>query len=360
VIKYLKKILCFLLIAATFSVLAIPTQKVDASWNASNIISNNEFTAKNTMTEAEIQAFLVSKGNYLANYTVPAARYVEWKGVNYYENPLIGPFGGEVNATGWRASRVIYNVSQWYNINPQVILATIQKESSLVTTSPAYYGLVQWAMGYAYTDGGIRNVCNSGTNNNPTGSCAGFAMQIDWGGGMLGVWANKGGHYNFPVGSTKSICFTYGSTSCSNTYISNAATSVLYAYTPYFHGNQNFSYFYNFWFNYANYLQSVITFSEFTTSNKAPARGEDVTVSFKLKNNLSESVTMSAVGAVGRLVSPYSNYNRDFGWQGPVTFAAGEQKAFTFTRTIREKNNHYAWAAFNYQGSYVQYNNWGN
>jgi hypothetical protein len=71
---------------------------------------------------------------------------------------------------------------------------------------------------------------------------------------------------------------------------------------------------------------SVITFSDFTTSNKTPARGEDVMASFKLKNNLSNSITIDAVGAVGRIDSPYTGPNRDFGWQGPVTFAAGEAK----------------------------------
>lgn len=96
------------------------------------------------------------------------------------------------------------------------------------------------------------------------------------------------------------------------------------------------------------------------TPNPAPAMGEDVAVKFKLKNNLGVPVTLNAVGVVGRYDNPYSGTNRDFGWVGPITFAANEEKSFTgFTSNVSQLKDFYAWVAINYKGSYIHYNNWG-
>ncbi len=221
-------------------------QKAKAGLDNSSVISDSRFTASGTMSEQDIQWFLTSKGSYLANYTVPAERDVAWHGVNYHESPWIGPVGSEVNSTGWSAAHLIYQVSQWYGINPQVLLATIQKESSLITNSnPPYYGLVQWSMGYAYTEGGILNVCRTATNHNPTGSCAGFAMQMDWAGGGLKswmTWANnkdsRAGQYY--TGNTVAI-------DGQSVYLGNGATAALYRYTP--HIQTSFYNLFNLWFS---------------------------------------------------------------------------------------------------------------
>lgn len=228
-----------------FLVFLLP-QKTKAGLDNSNVISDSRFTASGTMSEQDIQWFLVSKGSYLANYTVPAERDVVWHGVSYHESPWVGPVGSEVNATGWSAARVIYQVSQWYGINPQVLLATLQKESSLVTNAnPPYYGLVQWAMGYAYTEGGILNVCRTATNHNPSGSCAGFAMQMDWASGGLKswmTWANnkdsRAGQYY--TGNTLSI-------DGQSVYLGNGATAALYRYTP--HIQTSFYNLFSLWFS---------------------------------------------------------------------------------------------------------------
>lgn len=219
------------LVTLVFSFFVFSQPQEAKAFDNSRVIDDSRFSDNGTMSEEQIQTFLSSKGSYLTTYTVPAERDVVWQGVTYHESPWIGPAGQEFNATGWSAAHVIYQVSQWYGINPQVLLATLQKESSLVTnSSPAYYGLVQWSMGYAYTEGGIRNVCNTGTNHNPTGSCAGFAMQMDWGGGGLKSWMNlansrSSGAYQYWTGNTISIDGQW-------IYLSNGATAALYRYTP--------------------------------------------------------------------------------------------------------------------------------
>ena len=69
-----------------------------------NIISDHEFTNANAMTQQEIQKFLESKGSCLATYKVD----------------------------GKSAAQIIYEECQAKKISPKVMLATIQRETSLV------------------------------------------------------------------------------------------------------------------------------------------------------------------------------------------------------------------------------------
>ncbi len=96
------------------------------------------------------------------------------------------------------------------------------------------------------------------------------------------------------------------------------------------------------------------------TPNPSPALGEDVIVKFKLKNNRDVPMTLDAIGVVGRYGNPYSGPNRDFGWVGPETFAANEEKSYTtFASNVTDLQTFYAWVALRYQGTYVHYNSWG-
>lgn len=102
------------------------------------------------------------------------------------------------------------------------------------------------------------------------------------------------------------------------------------------------------------------TLSYLELPNTSPALGEDVAVKFKLKNNLGAAITMDAVGVVGRFDSPFTGPNKDLGWAGSITFAAGEEKSFTtFTTNISQLNNYYVWPALYFNGGWYHYNNWG-
>lgn len=102
------------------------------------------------------------------------------------------------------------------------------------------------------------------------------------------------------------------------------------------------------------------TLSYLETPNQSPALGEDVVIKFKLKNNLSTSITINAVGVVGRYDNPYNGTNRDFGWVGPESFTPGEEKSYTsFVSNVSDLKNFYAWVAIYYQNNYYHYNNWG-
>lgn len=94
--------------------------------------------------------------------------------------------------------------------------------------------------------------------------------------------------------------------------------------------------------------------------NLTPALGEDISIKFKIRNNLNVPMRLDAVGIVGRYGNPYTGANRDFGWVGPEQFAAGEEKSYTtFTSNVKELSTFYTWVALRYGEKYIHYNNWG-
>ena len=215
----------------------------EAALNNSYIIPDSTFSNAGSMSEAQIQSFLVSHGSYLANYTIPAGHSETYNGTSYYEGTWVGPIGSEVDATNWSTAHLIYMDAQWYGINPQVLLTTLQKESSLVTNGSPWYGYVMWAMGYAYTESGINAACGTSTNHNPSGSCAGFAMQMDWAAGGLAYWQGLANAQN------KSTQYWTGNTITIDgisVYLGNGATAALYRYTP--HIQTNFYNIFTLWF----------------------------------------------------------------------------------------------------------------
>jgi hypothetical protein len=242
-----------------------------ATYNASYIMPDSVFVNSGSMTEQQIQSFLVSQGSYLANYTIPAAHNetYDFNGdgnlETYWAGTEIGPVGHEVDSTGWTASHLIYEVSQWYGINPQVILVTLEKEQSLITMSGYETYGNDWAMGYAYTDSGIVAACGTSTNNNPTGSCAGLAMQIDWGAGSLMF------NYNGSADKNPSVSpYWEGNTITidgSSIYIGNNSTASLYRYTPHNTYGGNFRTYFNDWFTNIDYTNIVPVYRFYDVQN---------------------------------------------------------------------------------------------
>ncbi len=310
-----KGVMALLLTTLGFLFIIGHPQKTFAALDNSNVISDNRFVASGTMSEQDIQNFLSSHGSYLATYTVPAARYETWQGTSYYENPWIGPIGNEVNATGWSAAHVIYQVSQWYTINPQVLITTLEKESGLITTSnPSYYGLVQWSMGYAYTEGGILNACGTSTNYNPTGSCAGFAMQVDWGGGALKQWMVWANEHNSSAG----IYYTGNTVSIDgqSIYLGNGATAALYRYTP--HIQTSFYNIFTSWFSIERAIadngdqrQWIV---DYTTGTRQYIPSASVINAWNLDTNAPlQTMSATTLGSFRDMTDPLGNIIRPSG-----------------------------------------------
>lgn len=230
--------LALVAMGATFC-LASPAR---AAFNNNRVMDDGVFDNSTTMDEASIQNFLNSFPNScLKNYQAP------------YPNDYFN-YGGNVPA-----ARVIKRAADLWGINPQVILATLEKEESLVRGNA---GCADWrynsAMGMGCPDGG----------GCPSPAYAGFSKQVTKGSWQLKY--NKERSYgNTGWGDNDSLTYygymTQGNRkrcgSCSNIYydgwasidstsvhMDTGATASLYTYTPHFHGNQNFVALFEAWF----------------------------------------------------------------------------------------------------------------
>lgn len=177
-----------------------------AAYNPGNLIADNEFTNWSILDANGIQAFLNTKGGTRLR--------------TFRENNL-------------SAAQIIANAARANGVNPFVILATIQKEESLVDSNTNFDYRVTWAMGYG--------VCDSCSLDDPdVVKYRGFTNQINNGTWQLkrnySYWAGNGSAWN--VGKTMVIDDTA-------VRFGTRGTSALYRYTPHLGGNLNFYNIYN-------------------------------------------------------------------------------------------------------------------
>lgn len=286
--------------ALSLSLAASPATAVDpSSWRAGNIIHDAVFTRSGSMTIDEIQAFLNSKvpncdtwGNGTSPYWAPdyngdgrtsRAEYGQYRGNNtpftclkdYREVPKNSPGGGipsnnygNINGanppTSKSAAEIIWQAAQDYNINPKVLLVTLQKESGLITDDWTFRNQLVYAMGAHCPDSGPGGSANCDPNY------GGFSLQIRESADLLRYyldnmqqpwWGNKRPYQNnFIQYDVDPSC------GGSNVYMENRATTALYVYTPYqpsqaalnagygsaepcgAYGNRNFWLYFHDWF----------------------------------------------------------------------------------------------------------------
>lgn len=223
-----------------------------AGFNAGNIISDAVFTNKNTMTEAQIQAFLNSKVKTCQpGYTCLKDLRVatQSKAADTYCKAYAGQ-------SGESAARIISKVATACGINPQVLIVMLQKEQGLVTSawpSSKRYGI---AMGFNCPD---TAPCSPGSE--------GFFTQVYGAARQMQIYM-EGRYFTwYAPGKTWSILYN-PNTACgsSKVYIANKATAALYYYTPYqpnaaalkagygearpcgAYGNRNFYNYFTDWF----------------------------------------------------------------------------------------------------------------
>lgn len=327
------------------------------------------------MTTGSIQSFLVSKGGGLANRSFVLNCF----GPNSKERQWYTAVGAPCDQTV-PASHIIYYASQIYGINPQVVLATLQKEQSLVTTPNPTDTQLARAMGYASSTTDFFSQVDSGVwllrynYERARGNMTWWNTSSSW---VCGTTKNL---YNPNLYPGQNVNFVdHDGVYYRTHYLHNAATSSLYCYTPhaynnpqglyglpvygttgrYYSGSYHFVRWFQQWFDPAAALWGLLTLQNISQPDTTPARGQTVTYTFSLTNNLASDLSLNAVGVVGRSGNMQTGGNRDFGWQGPIVFTAGETKQFTFTTLVRDTGNIYVWPAVNYQGYYLHFNNWG-
>ncbi len=190
------------------------------------------------------------------------------------------------------AGQVIYDAANAYGLNPEVLLATIQKEQSLVTGSAgcstesyaaaAGYGCpdsgstYNWSGIYLYAIDGVQYTTINGTCVNSI-TKVGFSQQVIHAAWLLkfgeqrsegnvnwaviqGNWDNSDdpqtcyggpmtqGTFAVCPGGTPTYYDGYTVIDGVSTHMDTGATAALYWYTPHFSGNENFDSIFTAWF----------------------------------------------------------------------------------------------------------------
>jgi hypothetical protein len=233
-----------------FLVLNLSPQAVSAAtYDPNNVVSNNVFVNKDSMTQAQIEAFLVAHGSVWANYTIPQYITVAypykatngnhvWGSVSVQQIHSGNPGSGDTTAKLWgeKVSQLIYNESQEHGINPQVVLAMLQKESSSITQKNVAAVTQAWALGYGYNETMAAYGDNQSTAQANAVIYGGIGQQIS----RAIMWLR----INYNAALTGSIGATCDGKSMNS---ANAASQVLYLYTP--HNQTNFFNLMQSWFN---------------------------------------------------------------------------------------------------------------
>jgi hypothetical protein len=242
-----------LLLALGFVLFLPAMHKVSAftpNYNPSNLIDNPTLLNTSTMSPQAIQTFLSNEGSGITSLT-------DVEACDSNMTAWYGHCGQTVSA-----AQIIYDAGQAYGVNPRAILATLEKEESLVTDPSPNSSQINCAMGYAS--------CNS--------NYLGFFTQVDWGTFTLRYnyegamqhsnWLIFHPAANYPCRNAQpefysnalfpgnTVTFADSGGTSETITIANAATATLYCYTPYvgpywvtgYSGSYNFVYYYQLWF----------------------------------------------------------------------------------------------------------------
>jgi hypothetical protein len=219
-----------------------------------------------TMSSGAIQGFLQTKGSGLA-YFHDVEDCGSTSGAHYSYYATYYSCGATVSA-----AQIIADAGRAYGINPQVILATIQKEESLVTTPNPTSSQLNSAMGYGCPDSsgcsgysGFFNQIDNGTWQFRTDMD--LVSGLNWWGMTPSYYACNGAtrYYSAGLKPGNDVVFKdENGTGYAEFILPNAATSTLYCYTPHVYSTTShppYSGSYNFvnafiqWFGspYGNY-----------------------------------------------------------------------------------------------------------
>jgi hypothetical protein len=164
------------------------------AFDRSTVVSQNNFRNGSAMTAADIQAFLARQPGALKSY----------RGTDHY---------GQTKS----AAEMIADACVKFNINPKVILATLQKEQSLLTVKNPTQRQYNGAMGAGMPDSG-----------SVAGNMQGFGNQVWWGAQKFDKNAR-----DWSPGKTEPV-------DGNNQVCTNEGTFAQYRYTPHYGGVMSF------------------------------------------------------------------------------------------------------------------------
>jgi hypothetical protein len=252
-----------------------------AAFNKDVLIDDVVFNDAYSMSGPQIDAFLNARSSCLSSNSGFSA-----------PNPVgYSPSGGFQYGGNVSAGTVIANAAQVYGINPAVLIVTLQKEQSLITSTSCSTNTIAKAVGYgcpdsagSYSYSGVNLYTRNGTTfTSVSGICvnsaakAGFSQQVIRAAWLLkfsqqralgntgwaviqGSWDNSDdlsscysglmtqGTFKRCSNSTPTYYDGWGVIDGVATFMSSGATAALYRYTPHFHGNDNFVSIFESWF----------------------------------------------------------------------------------------------------------------
>ncbi|MFT4229248.1 MAG: SH3 domain-containing protein [Microbacterium sp.] len=246
------------ILAAAGLAVAAPPERAEAAGLPSSIleggyiISDAEFFDSDSMTRAQIQAFLKARVSTCSSGATCLKSYkanIAKRSADKYCKALSA-------AKGVSAATIIYRVARACGINPKVIIVMLQKEQGLVTSTAPSKARYSSAMGFNCPD---TTGCST--------TSLGFFTQVYGGARQLQVYTKNPNSFNYHAGQVNTIKW-HPNSSCgtSKVYIQNQATANLYIYTPYrpnvaalaagtgtgdscsSYGNRNFYNYYVSWF----------------------------------------------------------------------------------------------------------------
>ena len=361
----LPKLLSLFVVSAGL-VLMLPAKPAQAAdYNNSHLMDDQIFDNVGSMNEAQITAFLAGSDGRLAggstclkSFSTPNFHFdgTNWRyGDINTTNPTDPNYShrwdlafGPANIT---AAQAIYQVSQQWGLNPQVVLATLEKEETLISGTACDAWRYNSAVGYGCPDSGG---CNP--------KYLGFSRQILWGSWQLKfnkersygntAWDGDGdisyvgymtqGAYR-RCNACSTINFDGNAVIDTQTiHLDNGTTASLYTYTP--HLGQAFPGIFERWFGSTRvptYSWQYINQTSDMNLAALPA-GQKATLSVVAKNT--GTVAWGNSGANPTRLGTFSPTDRASAFSTPSwtssvraatltesTVAPGQNGTFTFT-----------------------------
>ena len=190
--------------------------KIDPGFNPSLVLTDNDLFDVTKMSKSRLIAFVDTRGS-LGDIRVKDIDGVEKSTVD-----------------------IIWRVANTYQINPQFLLALLQKEQSLVETHSIGQRALDWATGYG--------VCDDCSKDDPRiQDFKGFANQLEYAAKQM----RERNHMRLLTGGKTLSGLSVGKTTTIDGIAVtpvNMATASLYTYTPHIHGNLNLWRIWQRWF----------------------------------------------------------------------------------------------------------------
>lgn len=244
---FLSFLICLAPLASLDSATAYSVSSPAPGFNPNNLITNNAFTDYG-YDGSGVNNFLREKGSWLREYRISEYQEVPFKyrdgsGNCVWSSTSVRQHNDASGETLYNilAGDLIAKEGHDHGINPQVMLATLEKESSAISRSSVQSSAVEmWVLGYGWNDTMAACGYDHDTARQRAINFGGVGQQIAYAtNGLRSLYNASASNYGTPFTTTD------------GGYIvaENQATRALYRYTPYvYNGNYNFWYFYNLWF----------------------------------------------------------------------------------------------------------------